>query len=120
LDRKPTFVCRAPHLDDLLPLELDAPEHKIGQSTASGIQISAVTFNGSYNPEYWIYAQGAQATYLLHIVIEHIFDTTLDNEAKESKAAKIDQELQAFLLSMMHQPKEENLDVCGPYSIIMR
>lgn len=120
LDRKPTFVCQAPRLDDLLPLNIDGPMRSVGRLASTGVYVSAVTIKKNYSPEYWTFAQAAQAAFLLDVVIKHIYDNTLDEDAKTLNGVTIDQQLQAFLITMMHQPKVKGLDVCLAYTLVMR
>lgn len=120
LDRKSTFVCRTPSLDDLLPLNIEAPMHRVGHSAGAEVYVSPVTIDEHHDPNYVTFAQAAQAAFLLDSVIEHIYDDTLDENGRFSQTATIDQQLQTFLTSMVHQPKVEGLDACLAYTLAMR
>jgi hypothetical protein len=69
---------------------------------------------------YRINAQTAQAAYLLDLVIELIFNNDLTIESKISGATVLDTQLQLFLSSLIEQPRDESVDACGPYSVILR
>lgn len=92
----------------------------VGHFTGTEVSILAVTMNTNIIPEYWTFAQLSQAAILLDIVIEHIFDVALDEQARLLKAAAIDRQVREFLLAVMSQPKIKGLDVCLAYTLILR
>lgn len=70
--------------------------------------------------EYWLYAQAAQAAYLLHLVIEWILDEAAPLKTKQIEAEKLDNSVQSFIVSLLQQPRILEFDACGPYSICLR
>lgn len=121
MEAGPTLQCQEPEIDDNLPLNAAAPQRKLGTSSSSGPHIVALELANEHIFEYWIFSQAAQASYLLHQVIQHMFDNTLDPASEKSIAAatKIDAQLQSFLLTILKQPRVPDVDVCGTYSLVM-
>jgi len=116
---KPSFGCQSPDLDDLLPLNITAPKHQIGITTNSNTVVVAVNLHRSQTSEHFIFAQTAQAAYLLNEVIETMFNETENIDLRMSTASILDARLQVFLLSLYERPKTDGLDACSPYAVIV-
>ena len=117
---KPVFACKSPNLNDRLPLNMTAPDQLLGKSNSSDMRITVVNAHASQMAEYWLYAQAAQAAYLLSLVIEWILDEATPLNTKQIEAKELDNSIQSFIVSLLQQPRIRDFDGCGPYSICVR
>lgn len=114
------FACRTPNLNDRLPLNIVVPEQVLDISAFQDGQITSPYSISSQLIEYWIYAQAAQAAYLLTMVIEWILDKKTPLILKQIQAEDLDNRLQSLMMSIIQQPRINDFDACGPYSICVR
>jgi hypothetical protein len=120
LQSKPIFACKSPNLNDHLPLNMTAPDQVLCKRDSLDKSIAVADAHVNQMAEYWLYAQAAQAAYLLHIVIEWILDEAAPLKPKQIEAEKLDNSIQSFTVSLLQQPRILEFDGCGPYSICVR
>lgn len=122
LDKRLPFSIPTPSLIfDLLP----TADINAIRPVAVGLKISVVPvpnpspFTGNPTFQHETFVQLAQATYLLSRVIDHIYEGPNATESP-CRAGRLDESLQHYSMSLLHDGGSEGGMQCWPYSICMR